>query len=129
MRNTGTSSVCNRAYKNLPISPSVHVSEIYSGSRTLAYVNGTILDCDTIKGDYSGPYSFMRDSVQYNNVPQSQGLVFGCKTDVMSNRLCTDAETKSLYDSSNQLVTSSKFTLVRVADNITCAQVRAMTFP
>jgi hypothetical protein len=128
MLNTGTSSACNFKYANLPITANafgqvtVRATKVYTGSRSLGNVNGSIIDCNTIKGTYVGPN---------NGMPQAEGHVVGCITDVNNNRACTDAETKTLDDggAGMQQITGSKFTLARVADNITCAQVRAMTFP
>jgi hypothetical protein len=122
MLNTGTSSACGSPYANLPIpSDGNRAAKIFTGSRTLGNLDGRIADCNTITGNYHGPASGM---------PQVEGHVDGCiKSD---NTACTAAETASLDSgattSANRIL-SATFSLVRVADNITCAQVRAMTFP
>jgi hypothetical protein len=121
MRNTGTSTACNLPYANLPIpSDFARATTVFVGSRALANLDGTIVDCNTITGNYAGPL---------NGLPQLEGHVDGCvKSD---NSLCTTAETDSLDQSAAgaAIVTHAVFSMVRVADNVTCSQVRAMRFP
>jgi hypothetical protein len=134
MRATGNgpAKCASENYANLPISLTVRVTTIYSGSRTLGYVNGTILDCNTIKGDYSGPYTWSKGANTYTNMPQSEGHVVGCLTNQPGTNggVCSTQQIADLDNggAGKQQVTRSKFTLLRVADDITCAQVRAMDF-
>ena len=134
MRHTGNGPAkCGSdPYAYLPISASVRVTEIYSGSRTLGYVNGTIQDCDTIKGDYSGPYTYTKGANTYTNMPQSEGHVVGCLTNqpATNGGVCSTQQIADLDNggAGKQQVTRSKFTLLRVDEDTTCAQVRAMDF-
>jgi hypothetical protein len=97
------------------------VAKAYAGVRVLASLDGTVVDCSTLTGNYDGPA---------NGFPQVDGRVRGC---VLSNgAACTQAQWESLDSQSgtaNQRVLSSRFSMVRVADNVTCAQVLKMTFP
>jgi hypothetical protein len=118
---TGRSAQCNLPYGGLPIpSDGELASRVYAGSRSLASLSGTIVDCDTIRGDFRGPG---------NGVPQLEGHVVGClKTD---GSACTTAETASIDDgvASGQRVLGARFTLVRVPDGTSCTQLRALDFP
>ena len=122
MVTTGRSTACNMPYAGLPIPSSGLVAkEVYTGSRSLGVINGTIVDCDTMRGALTGPGG---------GQPVLQGHVSGrLRTD---NQPCTAAETESLDAGGNgaaQQILAGRFTMVRVADNVTCAQVRALDFP
>jgi hypothetical protein len=119
---SGRSTSCNLDYGGLPIPASGAIAErLYVGSRLLASLDGTIVDCDTIRGNASGPAS--------GGMPQLQGHVAGCvKTD---GSACTTAEIKSIDDglAGAQRVVGARFTMVRVPDSTSCAGVRARDFP
>jgi hypothetical protein len=125
MRNTGTSPSCgNRPYSNLP-DPSnpfnPPIDRIYVGSRAISNYSGTIMDCNTIEGDVIGPD---------NGNPQVNGHVRGCRHE--DGTACSTATFQAIDQqgqTSNQHITNSTFTMIRVPASTTCAQVRAMTFP
>jgi hypothetical protein len=118
---TGRSSTCNLPYAALPIpSSGALATRIYGGNRSIANLSGTIVDCDTIRGNLLGPKA---------NLPQFDGHVIGCaKSD---GSICTPAEITSLDSGGTgaEHISAARFSLVRVADTTTCAQVRALTFP
>jgi hypothetical protein len=118
---TGRSARCQLNYGALPIPSSGNSAQrVYAGSRALARLAGTIIDCDTIRGDYKGPTT---------DVPQLNGHVTGClRTD---GNACTPEETASIDQgvSGAQRVVHTRFTMVRVDDNTSCADVRAISFP
>ena len=119
---SGRSTSCNLDYGGLPIPSSGQIAErLYVGSRVLASLDGTIVDCDTIRGDAGGPAS--------GGMPQLQGHVAGCVKTGGAN--CSAAEVASIDDSlaDGQRVVGARFTMVRVPDNTSCAQVRARDFP
>ena len=84
-------------------------------------MQGTIGNtCNTISG-----------TVQLNGgQPRFDGRVRGCAHP--DGSACSTAEFESLDTqggNSGQQVNSARFTMVRVADGITCAQARATPFP
>jgi hypothetical protein len=118
---TGNSTRCRLPYSGLPIPASGQLAaRVYSGTRSLTRLNGTLVDCNTITGSVSGPNG---------GTPQIQGHVIGClKTD---DSACTAAETQSLDEgaASAQRVVSTRFTMIRVPTGTNCAQLRALDFP
>jgi hypothetical protein len=108
-------------YGGLPIPSSGDLANrVYAGSRALANLDGTLLDCDTIRGDFKGPAG---------GLPQLNGHVAGCmKT---NGRPCSAEETASIDEgvANGQRVVGARFTLMRVPDTTTCAQARALDFP
>jgi hypothetical protein len=118
----GTSAACNFPYGNLPIpATGAYASRVYTGTRSLGNVDGTIDDCNTLSGVVAGPA---------NGLPVLNGHVVGCLKD--NSEPCTDAETQSLDEGGNsagQRILRTSFVMVRASDTITCAQVRAMNFP
>jgi hypothetical protein len=118
---TGTSSACNLPYTALPIPSSGALAvQVYTGSRSLSGLNGTVVDCNTISGNVTGPVAGM---------PQINGHAVGClKSD---NTACTDAETASLdgTGTNGNRILAARFTMVRVPATTTCAQARALQFP
>jgi hypothetical protein len=123
----GTSSTCHQTYAGLPIpsnpSPSApRATRVYTGSRNLGYLDGKIIDCDTIVGKYRGTAS---------GWPQQDGRVTGCLKS--NNQQCTAAETASLDSgggaSGGQTVHDTRFALIRLADAATCSDVRGTAFP
>jgi hypothetical protein len=121
MAGPGTSPVCNLPYGNLPIpSSGAYAVGVFTGSRTTSNLEGAIVDCDTISGDVVGPD---------NGWPRLEARVGGCVKD--NGQLCTAAEIASLDDgasTASQRILGARFTMVRVADNITCAGARAVDF-
>jgi hypothetical protein len=121
--NTGTSASCGYPYADVPLpsNPSLRVAKAFTGARVLASLAGTVVDCSTLTGNYDGPS---------NGFPEVDGRVRGC---VLSDgTACSQAQFESLDSnagSTNQKVLGSTFTMVRVADTTTCAQVLKMTFP
>ncbi len=119
---TGSSSACNLPYAGLPIpATGATATQVYTGSRSLGGINGTIVDCNTLRGALTGPGG---------GQPVLQGHVVGCRK--TNGQLCTAAETESLDAGGNGAatqITAGRFTMVRVPDDITCAEVRAFDFP
>jgi hypothetical protein len=118
---SGRSSACNLPYAALPIPATGELAtQVFTGSRSLANLSGTIVDCDTIRGEFKGPRS---------GLPALDGHVAGCVKD--SGSLCTPEETASLDASaaSAQRLLASRFVMVRVPDATSCSQVRALDFP
>jgi hypothetical protein len=124
MRNTGTSSACsNWPYANLPdpSGGSTRIDRAYLGSRVLGYSTGTLTNCDTITGTVAG---------SVNGFPELDGRVRGCH--LATGADCGTATWQALdtqASQSNQTIVGSQFSMIRVANNVTCADVRAMTFP
>jgi hypothetical protein len=133
--NTGTSSVCSQPYADLPDPNSPlsgpRIDRVYTGSRVLGGYNGTIvakpaasdgLPCDVMTGTLTGPT---------NGFPEIDGRVRGCHLD--NGTACSDTTWQDLDAQGNtapQTITATHFSMVRVADSgITCAAVRAMSFP
>jgi hypothetical protein len=118
---TGDSTVCKLPYGPLPIpSDGESATRVYTGSRSLANLSGTIADCNTVRGTIKGPKA---------GFPQLEGHVYGCMK--QDGSACTADETASIDANvaSSQRVTGTRFTLMRVPDTTTCAQARALTFP
>jgi hypothetical protein len=118
---TGNSASCNLPYGGLPIpSDGDTANQVYAGSRSLGNLNGTIIDCDTMRGDIQGPS---------NGAPQLDGHVTGCVK--VDGTACTAAEVDSIDSglAGAQRVLAARFTLVRVADTTSCTQLRALNFP
>jgi hypothetical protein len=118
---TGRSTKCNLPYGGLPIPSDGELADrVYAGSRAISSLDGTIIDCDTIRGDLRGPQS---------QVPQLDAHVTGCQR--VNGQACTAAEVASIDDgvADGQRVLRARFTLVRVPDSTTCAQLRALEFP
>jgi hypothetical protein len=121
----GESNACDLPYGGLPI-PSdpfgPRILRAYTGSRTTSNLNGRIVDCDTFSGSVDGPGP--------NGQLLAQGRVRGC---VHEDGNCTTSQFQSLDEESNNTsgtrVVDARFTMVRVADNITCTQVRNFNFP
>ena len=118
----GTQSpACGFAYADLPIpSNGLRAHEVFTGSRTIAGLDGALVSCDVIQGELNGPNAGM---------PLLQGHVGGC---TRPDGPCTAAEVTSLDSGASgtaQRILGARFTMVRVADNITCAQMPTVTFP
>jgi hypothetical protein len=115
---TGRSPACDLPYAPLPIPINFELTDsVYAATRSLASLNGTIVDCDTVAGALAGPAG---------GLPQVDGHVLGChKTDGSS---CTPAETESLDSNTAnaQRMRAARFRLVRVPADITCTEVRAL---
>jgi hypothetical protein len=123
----GTSQSCGLPYAYVPHpdGSGTRIKAAFVGNRVLSNLQGTIVDCDTMSGAVAGPD---------NGLPQGDGHIVGCVVDQGggSERSCTQAEFDSLDQQAqnvNQRSTAARFTAVRVADDITCPDVRAMTFP
>jgi hypothetical protein len=119
---SGRSTTCNLPYGGLPIpATNALATRVYTGSRALASLDGTLVDCDTIAGEYTGPAA--------GGTPQLQGHVIGCLKE--NGAACTAAETQSLDEGAAdaQRITGARFTMIRVPDDTTCAQARALDFP
>jgi hypothetical protein len=120
---TGNSSICGGLpYAALPIPSSGALADrIYTGSRTLGGLDGTIESCDVISGDQIGPS---------NGLPLLSGRIVGCRK-VNNGGACTAAETASLDDGadSGQRVLAGRFVMVRAADNLTCQGARDFDYP
>jgi EGF-like domain len=113
-----TSTQCGTAYDLL-----LQVKRVYTAQRTISSMSGTISSCDSITGTLGGPDT--------NNMPKSDARVDGCiQASGTSEAPCSDNIVSS-FDGQNQTqhVTSASFILKRVDSSVTCAQVRAMTFP
>lgn len=121
MTAAGRSSACNLNSADLPIpAAGARAHEIYTGSRSLGRLDGTVVSCAVIQGTVTGPNAGM---------PRLDGHVIGC---LRPDGACTTAESESLDSngsSAAQRVTGARFTMVRVPDSITCAQVSSVTFP
>lgn len=118
----GDSAVCEMPYAGLPIPETGdRAAEVYLASRSIARLQGEIESCDLVRGSMAGPD---------DGRPLLQGRVAGCtRTD---GGACTDAEVDSLdLEAGNaaQRILDSRFTIVRVSDDITCDEVRNMAFP
>jgi hypothetical protein len=122
---SGNSTACALPYGGLPI-PSdpfgPRILRASTGSRTTSNLNGTIVDCNTFSGSVDGPGP--------GSQPLNEGRVRSC---VHENGNCTTAQFQSLDEEANNTsgtrITDARFTMVRVADNTTCAQVLAFNFP
>jgi hypothetical protein len=120
-----TSTVCKQPYANLPIAPTgPRATRVYNGSRTEAYLDGKVIDCNTITGKLHGPGGSTTQ-------PLVEGHVAGCLKD--NNQPCTAAETDSLDSgggtSGGQRTTDTRFALIRITDGAKCADVRNVAFP
>jgi hypothetical protein len=118
----GQSSRCSLPFGGLPILSSLEfASRVYMGTRSLASLDGTIVDCDLIRGTLLGAGG---------GLPRLEGHVAGClKAD---GQPCSAEETESLDESvagAERRVIAARFTLVRVAEASSCEQVRALDFP
>jgi hypothetical protein len=125
VRGSGYSSACRYYYAYLPIPTGSIVPprarEIYLGSRALGAVDGSIISCDEVRGTVLGA---MGDKPLFN------GRISGCETTAGSE--CSSSETDALdaeAGTSAQEIIDSRFVMVRVADDVTCSDVRAMEFP
>ena len=121
MVSTGRSTLCTFNYADLPIpSSGLRAHETYTGSRSIANLNGKVVSCDVIQGTLGGPSG---------GQPSLEGHVIGC---ARPDGPCTADEAASLDGNGNdapQRVTGGRFTMVRVSDSITCAQMPSVTFP
>jgi hypothetical protein len=125
VRNTGTSAACGGApYAYLPNpanTSGMRISSAYVGTRVLATYSGSIVNCNTITGNVTGPAS---------GLPQLNGHVIGCTLADGSQcpaNVATAVDTQA--SNTSQRVVGGSFSMVRVANTVTCANVRAMTFP
>jgi hypothetical protein len=129
VKTTGTSPSCGYEYHGLPnvVSGSAGTPEdemdivrVYLGSRSLGYFDGELSGCERITGVVAGPN---------NGMPLVNGRVRGCYTE--TNRECTQEEFE-FFDStsgeSSQHIMATRFTMIRVADGISCEQVRNLDF-
>ncbi len=120
----GMSATCGYPYAGVPIPSNptgARATRVYTGSRTISNLDGTLVDCNTITGQAEGPDA---------GSPLAQGRVRGCA--YANGTACSTAEFESLdaeASTGGQRVLDSRFTMVRVPDNVTCAQVRALSFP
>jgi hypothetical protein len=120
----GVSPSCDYTYAALP-SPAdpggPRLQRVYTGSRSISNLDGVIDNCNTFTGDVEGPDS---------GLPLVQGRVRGCTHP--DGSACSETEFETLDEQASaagQEVLDARFTMVRVPDNITCAQVRAFDFP
>jgi hypothetical protein len=124
VRNTGTSASCGFPYANLPDqsnSNGPRLDRVYTGSRGTGSYVGTIRDCNTIRGNVTGPDA---------GFVKVEGRVRGCR--YANGNPCTASTVNNLDSQANNNVThihSSTFVMVRVPAATTCAQARAMTYP
>jgi hypothetical protein len=123
---TGTSPSCGMPYGPLPIPANLNQSAttVFNGTRAVSQLDGVISgDCNTISGDVIGPNA---------GQPTVEGRIVGClKVNAEGAPLgeCTPAETLSLDESASTegtQITGSRFTMIRVADNADCGDVRAL---
>jgi len=97
------------------------VKRFSTASRMIAAMRGKLDSCDAFSGDIIGPN---------NGIARTDGVIGSC---VRVNGDGESACSAQILDfvsgaSATQSTNSSKFTFKRVADNITCAQVRALSF-
>jgi hypothetical protein len=124
---TGTSTKCGTPpppfdYLPDPSGGTKTIGTVYIGSRVQGTYDGTILSCNTIAGDMTGPGS--------SNMPLVDGRVKGCLySDGTPCSGTTIASLDSQATSSPQRIVNAQFTMVRVAAGINCTQVRATAFP
>ncbi|HEX7668995.1 MAG TPA: calcium-binding EGF-like domain-containing protein, partial [Polyangiaceae bacterium] len=124
---TGSSTKCGTPplafdYVADPSGGSKPIGTVYLGSRVLATYSGSIQSCNAISGTITGPGP--------NNFPLANGHVKGCL--YSDGTPCSNSTISSLDSnatSSPQHIVGSHFSMVRVADSITCAGARATTFP
>jgi hypothetical protein len=104
------------------------VKRLYTASRVISSMSGTISSCNAtgatlIQGTIGGP-----DSGQAH----IDGRVGGCvRVSGTSGEANCSATLTNMYDGQGQTehITSGSFIIKRVANTVTCDQVRAMTFP
>jgi hypothetical protein len=121
--NSGTSATCKLPYANLPIGATgPRATSVYNGSRTVSYLDGTIIDCNTITGKLRGAGG---------GQPEIDGHVDGCSKD--DNTQCSPSDISSLDSgggtSGGQNATDTRFALIRIPDGSKCADVRNVPFP
>jgi hypothetical protein len=101
------------------------VSGLYSGQRLILELHGALDTCDRISGELTGPAGA---------TPALEGVIGGCAT--VSNGAESDCS-QALLDSAAATsggggvmglsITDGSFALVRVPDEITCAEVRSLS--
>lgn len=120
--NTGFSTYCNMPYNYLlnPNPGGTRIKTIFLGSRVISYLNGQIDTCDTMSGTAAGPDA---------GFPKANGHVHGCIR--ADDTVCSTTDVDALdqqAQTSGQRSVGSTFKMVRVANDITCPTVRAMSF-
>lgn len=128
VKTTGQSPSCGYDYHGLPNVVSYvndnqqyDIVQVYLGSRSLGWYDGELVDCGRITGTVAGPN---------NGMPQVHGRIRGCYTAIPA-RECTQEEFESLDETSGesaQHIIATSFTMIRVADGITCDEVRELDF-
>jgi hypothetical protein len=128
-----TSQVCPRSNPNAAREPYNYVPAIdglsirrvkrfSAGNRVISQYSGTINSCDAISGEVVGP-----DNGRAHFDTRIQGCT---RVNGSGETACSDTIVDFLdsSNSSTQKVEANTFSMKRVADNSTCAQVRATTF-
>jgi hypothetical protein len=98
------------------------VKRFSAGNRVISQYTGTINSCDEISGDVIGPN---------NGHARFDTRIQGCTRVNGSGEIACSDTIVDFLDTSNdasQTVNNNTFTMKRVADTVTCAQVRATSF-
>jgi hypothetical protein len=99
------------------------IKRIYSAYRTINALRGKIDSCDTISGRAIGPNP--------NDHQRIDGIVGGCVRVEGSGEADCSTSLVNFFQDGNQNsqdLEPADFVAKRAADNVTCAQVRAMSF-
>jgi YD repeat-containing protein len=125
-----SASLARLAYNYLPGIEGLtleRVKRVYTASRIISSLSGTITSCDStgatlIEGTVGGPD---------NGEPEGYARVGGCVQVNGTGEINCSSTLANEYDGENQSqhVSSASFVMMRVASTVTCADVRAMTFP
>jgi hypothetical protein len=126
MINTGTSTSCGgMPYANLPdpTTPfsATRITDVRVGSRSIGTYDGSLTSCSVIEGEVTGSAS---------GFPEINGHVHSCK--LSNGNACSLAQINALDDqaqATGRRTLATRFTMVKVADDVTCGDVREMTFP
>ena len=119
------SSACNYPYAAPPVPTETLDSRAvaaFGATRAQVQYQGVIDDCDAISGSVGGPGP--------GGMPLQEARAIGCVKDTGGN--CNEEETAALDatdEDTAQQVLATRFWMMRVPDNVTCADVRGMTFP
>jgi hypothetical protein len=92
-------------------------------------MEGKLVSCNVFGGKLGGPAT-CRGAANTRDVPCFDGRLRHCRT--TGGASCSASEISAFDDTLNDpgtRVLASRFVMVRVPDDITCAQVRAYDFP
>jgi hypothetical protein len=129
------SEACPRNNPNAPRSPYAftpalqgaqlgRMSRAFVAQRVISEFHGTLESCDRIVGDVTGPEGAQ---VKLESLPAGCMLIEG-SDERMCDVSALDAFTGSASSGISLQVVSGRFSMVRVADDINCEQVRAAQF-